>query len=246
MSSRSLFLSFRVTIKQMNKKYILVAVMAALIGLFFALGLNQYFNFEFLKEQQQNFNAVYLKNPWTVMGAFFFIYVFFTSLSLPAAGILTLASGALFGFKKGIILVSFASAIGATIAFLIIRYLFHDEFQRRFGDKLGVVNRGIERDGWLYLFSIRMVPVFPFFIVNALMALTPIRAWTFYWSSQLGMLIISAIFVNAGTQLATLTSPGDILKPEIILSLVLVAVFPIIAKFVFGKIKKRTNYGQQV
>lgn len=228
----------------MNKKYILVAVMATLIGLFFALGLHQYFNFEFLKEQQANFNAIYEKNPWTIMGAFFFTYVFFTSLSLPAAGILTLASGALFGFTRGIILVSFASAIGASIAFLIIRYLFRDAFQERFGDKLAVVNRGIEQDGWLYLFSIRMVPVFPFFIVNALMALTPIKLWTFYWSSQLGMLVISAIFVNAGTQLATLSSPSDILKPEIILSLILVGVFPIIAKFILNKVRKRPEYEQ--
>lgn len=222
----------------MNKKIILIAIVATLIGLFFAFGLNQYFNFEFLKAQKDNFNTMYQQNPWLMMGGFFFTYVLFTSLSLPAAGILTLASGALFGFARGIFLVSFASAIGATIAFLIIRYLFREEFQKRFGDKLGVVNKGIEQDGWLYLFSIRMVPVFPFFIVNALMALTPIKASTFYWSSQLGMLIISSIFVNAGTQLASLTSPADILKPQIILSLVLVAIFPIIAKFIFGKLKK--------
>ena len=179
--------------------------------------------------------------PLLIAGGYFIVYVAFTALALPAAAILTIAAGAIFGFWWGLILVSFASTIGATCAFLLTRYLFAETVERKFGDRLSAVNKGIEAEGAFYVFGLRLVPLFPFFVVNSVLALTKLKTITFYWASQLGMLAGTAVFVNAGTQLADIESTGDILSPKIILSFVLLGVFPILAKWALAFMRKRTD-----
>ncbi len=215
----------------MNKsKIFLLLLIISLIVSFFAFDLGQYFNLAFLKARQADIDSYYLSHPIQTALIFFITYVIFTGLSLPAASILTLAGGAIFGVLAGTILVSFASTLGATLAFLASRFLFRDAIQSRFSDKLGIINQGVEKDGGFYLFTMRLVPVFPFFVVNLVMGLTPIRTTTFALVSQAGMLAATIVFVNAGTQLAKIESPADILSPQLIASFVLLGVFPLIAK----------------
>jgi len=222
----------------MYKKLILIAILAILIAAFFAFGLHEHFNLQSLQAKRGDFQNLYKENPILIAGGFFLVYVAFTALSLPAAAILTLGAGAVFGFWTGLILVSFASSIGATIAFLIARYVFRDAMEKKFGSQLEKVNEGVTKDGWLYCFSARLIPAFPFFVVNVVMALTKLKTLTFYWSSQLGMLAGTAVFVNAGTQISNIEKIADILSPKIIGSFILLAVFPVIAKFVMSKLKK--------
>ncbi len=211
-------------------KIVLVLTILGLIACFFIFDLGQYLNLAFLKAQQSNIESYYDNHPAKTSLLFFFIYVLVTGLSLPAASILTLAGGAIFGVLFGSILVSFASTIGATLAFLASRFLFREFIQHRFADNLSVINRGIEKDGAFYLFSLRLVPVFPFFIINLVMGLTPIRTLTFALVSQLGMLAATVVFVNAGTQLAKIEQAGDILSPQLIASFILLGIFPLLAK----------------
>lgn len=211
-------------------KIALLIVGLVLIAGFFIFDLGQYFNLAFLKAQQSGIESYYVNNPLKTALLFFFTYVLVTGLSLPAAGILTLAGGAIFGVLVGTILVSFASTIGATLAFLASRFLFRGFVQERFADKLKVINQGMEKDGAFYLFSLRLVPVFPFFIINLVMGLTPIRTVVFAFASQIGMLAVTIVFVNAGTQLARIEEIGDILSPQLIASFILIGVFPLIAK----------------
>ena len=175
---------------------------------------------------------------------FFIGYVAVTALSLPFASLMTLAAGALFGVVYGTVLVSFASSIGATLAFLAARYLLRDSVEARFGDKLKAINQGMARDGGFYLFSLRLIPVFPFFAVNLLMGLTAIRARTFYWVSQLGMLPATVVYVNAGTQLAQIEDLSGILSPGLVASFVLLALFPWLARFILALLKRRKLYAQ--
>lgn len=222
----------------MNKgKLIIIAVIAALIVSFFVFDLGQYFTLDYIKSQRELIDGYYQDNPFKVAGIFFAIYVAVAALSLPGAAILTLVGGAIFGFLSGLVLVSFASSIGATVAFLVSRFVLRDSVQKKFGNNLASLNAGIEKEGGFYLFTIRLIPAFPFFIVNLLMGLTPIKTWTFYWVSQLGMLAGTAVFINAGTQLATIESIGDILSPGLILSFVLLGVFPLIAKKIIDTAK---------
>lgn len=226
----------------MNKKKIaLISLFITVVTLFFVLDLDQYLNLAFIKSQQQVINDYFALNPIKTGLIFFISYVLITGVSLPGAGIMTLAGGAIFGVVWGTILVSFGSVFGATIAFLIARYLFHDYVQEHFGKYLKPINRGIKKEGDLYLFTIRVVPIFPFFIVNTLMALTPIKTLNFALVSQVGMLIPTIIFVNAGTQLARIESPGDVLSLELIFSFVLLGLFPFIAKKTLAYIKKKQN-----
>lgn len=211
-------------------RIILIIVLAVVIGVFFSFDLGQYLTLEYLKSQQaaiENYRQQHLVA--TAMG-FFVIYVAVTGLSLPGAALMTLASGAIFGLALGTLIVSFASTIGATLAFLVSRFLLRDLVQKRFGDKLRAANIGIEKDGAFYLFTLRLVPVFPFFVINLVMGLTPIRAWTFFWISQIGMLAGTLVYVNAGTQLAKLESLSGILSPALIISFTLLGLFPLLAK----------------
>lgn len=226
------------------KKIILIGTIVVLIISFFVFDLDRFLTLEALKQGQSEFGQLRSESPWLVTSVFFLIYIAVTALSLPGAAVMTLAAGALFGLFTGLILVSFASTIGATLAFLVSRYLLHDAVQSRFGDKLKAINQGIERDGAFYLFTLRLVPVFPFFLINLLMGLTPMRTGTFYWVSQLGMFAGTVVFVNAGTQLAAIDSPAGILSPALIVSFALLGVFPLIARRIVEVIQKRKVYAR--
>jgi pyruvate/2-oxoglutarate dehydrogenase complex dihydrolipoamide dehydrogenase (E3) component/uncharacterized membrane protein YdjX (TVP38/TMEM64 family) len=217
----------------------LVAIIAILIVAFFALDLRTYFTLEFFKSQQAAIDTYVQSNPLQAGLAFFLIYVTVTGLSLPGAALMTLAGGAVFGLLWGTVIVSFASAIGATLAFLASRFLFRDTIQARFGNNLKAVNAGIEKDGALYLFTLRLVPAFPFFVINLVMGLTPIKTRTFYWVSQVGMLAGTLVYVNAGTQIAKIESLKGILSLELIISFTLLGIFPLIAKWIVNMVKAR-------
>lgn len=229
----------RASDKKLQGKIILALVIAILAGLFFTFDLQQYLSFAYLKSSQTSFQAYYADHRLLTVAGYMLMYILVTALSLPGAVIMTLAGGALFGLWTGLILVSFASTIGATLAFLASRFLLKESIQNRFGDKLTAINQGIEQDGAFYLFTLRLVPVFPFFIINLVMGLTPIRTRTFYLVSQLGMLPGTLVYVNAGTQLAKIESASGILSPGLLLSFALLGIFPLLAKKVVAMIKKR-------
>jgi len=220
-------------------KWIIVGVVAVLVVLFFALDLPQYFTLATLKSKQAALMDYYKAHTLLTIGIYMAIYIVVTALSLPGAAIMTLAGGAIFGLAIGTVVVSFASSIGATLAFLVARFLLKDYVQARFREKLKAINKGIEKDGMIYLFTLRLVPVFPFFVINLVMALTPIKTAMFYIVSQIGMLPGTIVFVNAGTQLAQVKSTGDILSPGLIFSFVLLGLFPWIARILTGFIKRR-------
>ena len=225
-------------------KIILVIIIVALIAGFFIFDLGHYFSLEFFKSQQQSIDAYYQANPLQTVLIYSAIYVVVTALSLPGAAIMTLAGGAIFGLLWGTVIVSFASSIGATLAFLVARFILRDTVQNRFGQSLKAINRGVERDGAFYLFTLRLVPAFPFVVINLVMALTPIRTLTFYWVSQVGMLAGTVVYVNAGTQIAQIESLSGILSPGLIFSFVLLGVFPLIAKKTVDFIKARKTLRQ--
>ncbi|MEA3264768.1 MAG: FAD-dependent oxidoreductase [Pseudomonadota bacterium] len=226
------------------KRLVLLALFAAALTAWFAFDLGQYLTLEALKTQQAAIDAFYRANPLLVIAAFFAIYVILTALSVPGAAIMTLAAGAIFGVVIGTVLVSFASSIGATLAFLGSRYLFRDGVQARFGAQLRGINEGVERDGAFYLFSLRLVPVFPFFAINLLMGLTPIRTWTYYWVSQLGMFLGTIVYVNAGTQLAQINALSDIASPGLLASFAALGLLPWLGKWIMGVIKRRRVYAR--
>jgi len=218
-------------------KLIAIAVIAALIISFFVFDLGQYFTLEKIKEIKDDVIALYDENPIKTALSFFGIYVAIAALSLPGAAILTLVAGAIFGLSKGVIIVSFASSIGATLAFLVAKLLLRDSVQNKFGKHLSTINNGIEKEGGFYLFTMRLIPAIPFFAVNLVMGLTKIKTWTFYWVSQLGMLAGTFVFVNAGTELGKIESLGDILSPGLIFSFLLLGIFPLIAKKIIDTVK---------
>ena len=224
-----------------KSRWVLLAVIAALIAAFFVFDLGRYLSLERLQASKAAIDAYRDAHPLLASAAFLGIYVAVTALSLPGAVILTLAGGAVFGLLWGLVLVSFASSIGATLAFLTSRLLLRDAIQARFGDKLQPINDGIRKDGAFYLFTLRLVPVFPFFVINLVMGLTPIGAWTFYWVSQVGMLAGTIVYVNAGTELGKLESLAGILSPTLIASFVLLGLFPLIARKVVEKVNARRN-----
>ena len=222
-----------------RRRLLLAALLLGLIAVFFAFDLGRYFQLEFFRSKQSAIEEFRSANPLAAAGIFFAIYVAVTGLSVPGAAILSLAVGAVFGLLWGTLIVSFASSIGATLAFLSSRFLFREWVRSRFGDRLRAIDAGLEKEGAFYLFALRLVPAFPFVLVNLLMGLTPIRTRTFYWVSQIGMLPATIVYVNAGTQLATIKSISGILSPALIGSLVLIGLFPLAAKYVVGSLKGR-------
>jgi dihydrolipoamide dehydrogenase len=222
-----------------------LAVLAvAAVFVYRHFGLGELLTLDTLKSSRDSLVALYQSRPLFAAASFFAIYVAAAALSLPGAAILTLAAGAMFGLWTGLLIVSFASSIGALLAFLVARHLLRDSVQRRFGKQLAPVNEGIKRDGAFYLLTLRLVPLFPFFLVNLLAGLTPIAAARFYWVSQLGMLAGTAVYVNAGTQLASIQKPADVLSPGLLLSFVLLGVFPLIAKAIVGALQRRKVYAK--
>ena len=206
------------------------------------LGLADLLTLDSLKASRDTLGALYANRPLFTVAAFFGLYVAVTALSFPGAAILTLAAGAMFGLMVGLVVVSFASSLGALLAFLAARYLLRDAVQSRLGKQLAPINEGMARDGMFYLLTLRLVPVFPFFLVNLLAGLTPIPAGRFYWVSQLGMLAGTAVFVNAGTQLAAIARPADVLSPALLGSFALLGVFPLIAKAIVAALQRRKVY----
>ena len=226
----------------MFKKVLLLVIAISLVALFFHYDLNQLLTLEGLKGSMDQFGEWREQSPILIIGGFFALYVLVAALSLPGAAILTLAAGALFGLVEGFIIVSFASSIGALLAFLVSRYLLRESIKKKFPERLKAIDEGVQREGAFYLFTLRLVPVFPFFLVNLLMGVTGIKAWTFYWVSQLGMLAGTVVYVNAGTQLADIESLSGILSPKLIFSFVLLGLLPLIGKAIVNKIKQRKVY----
>lgn len=226
----------------MIKKIFLLLIAAAAVGLLFHFDLHQLLTLDGLKGSMDQFNQYKEQSPLLVIGGFFLLYVVVTALSLPGAAILTLAAGALFGLVEGLLVASFASTIGATLAFLVSRYLLRDTIKQRFPERLAAIDAGVEKEGGFYLFTLRLVPVFPFFLINLLMGVTSIKSWTYYWVSQAGMLAGTFVFVNAGTQLAQIESLSGILSFNLILSFALLGIFPFIAKGILNVFKKRRVY----
>lgn len=217
----------------------LLAGFALFIVAFFAFDLGRFFSLDYVKQQQSAFEEYYQNNPVTTIAIYMVVYIVNAAASLPTAAVLTLLGGALFGTVTGTIIVSFASTIGATLAFLASRFILRDWVQEKFSNYLTKVNKGIEDEGAFYLFTVRMIPAVPFFVVNLVMGLTPMKAATFFFVSQIGMLAGTAVYVNAGTQLAQIDSFKGILSPKLILSFVLLALFPLIAKKIMGMVKKK-------
>ncbi len=226
----------------MQKRFLKIAIVGIaliLIVTYQVFDLHRYLSLEYLKSQQDSFQEYYRNHQFATLAAFFISYVAVAALSLPGAAILTLAGGALFGLVPGFLLVSFASSLGATLAFITARFVLRDSVMNRFGERLAVINDGIRREGAFYLFTLRLVPIFPFFMINLLMGLTSMRTSTFYLISQLGMIPGTIVYVNAGTQLAKLDSLSGILSPGLLLSFGLLGVFPLIANKALEVIKTR-------
>ncbi|CAG20511.1 FAD-dependent oxidoreductase [Photobacterium profundum] len=225
-----------------RKKVVLLVTLITLIGLWFAFDLSQYFTLEQAKAQQLALQDTIAEKPFLSSLVYFAVYILVTALSLPGAAIMTLLGAALFGFWWSLLLISFASTIGATLAFLFSRFILRDWVQAKFGNRIAPINAGIEKDGPFYLFTLRLIPVFPFFLVNLLMGLTPISTRMFYLVSQLGMLAGTAVYINAGTQLGEIESLSGIISAPVLMSLALLGLFPLIAKFIMNIITQRRVY----
>ena len=213
-----------------RNRILLLIALAALVAAWFAFGLDELVSLESLKARQQQLDAFVSDNFAASVAMYFLVYVFVTAINVPGAAVMTLLGGALFGVIAGTVVVSFASTIGATLAFLFSRFLFRDAVERRFASMLERINTGFAKEGAYYLFTLRLVPVFPFFAINMAMGLTRLRATTFAWVSQLGMLPGTIVYVNAGTQLGRIENPGDILSPGLLGSFALLGIFPLLAK----------------
>lgn len=224
----------------MSKKLILGLILIAVI-VALATTFGQYLTLDNAKAQQALLADYIDQHVVTAALIYFLSYVFITAFSIPGAAVVTLLGAALFGFWLSLLLVSFASTIGATLAFLSSRYLLKEWVQTRFGDKLHAVNQGIARDGAFYLLSLRLIPVFPFFLINLLMGLSPIALTRYYWVSQLGMLPGTAVYINAGTQLAQIDSLSGIISPAVLLSFVLLGLFPLLMKWVMNRITRHST-----
>src|SRR6266567_1239075 len=227
----------------MRAKPIVIGVLLALVVVaWFVLDLGRFLTIEKLREHQDWLIQQKNANPFLFGAAFFAVYVLITGASLPGAAILTLAAGALFGLLWGVVLVSFASAIGATIAFLLARYVLRDFVRARFEKQIVAVDAGMQKDGAFYLLALRLVPIFPFVLINLAVGLTAIPVTTFYWVSQLGMLPGTIIYINAGTQLAQIKTLSDVASPALLGSFALLGIFPLLAKFALDRIKARKLY----
>lgn len=220
----------KTTKKSFIPKLILVGLIFGVAFIVFKFNLTQYLSIEFIKQQKETIFAFYQENQFLTILIYFAIYILATALSIPGATVLTLAGGFVFGLVKGTIIISFASTIGATIAFLISRYLFRATIQNKFESYLTKFNEGIEKEGAFYLFSLRLIPVIPFFLINLVMGLTKMKALTYFFVSQAGMLLGTIAYVNAGTELGKITSLKGILSPTLILSFIVIGLLPIISK----------------
>ena len=221
-----------------NKILIFVLLVVGIVA-FFAFDLGRFLTLDYLKSSRLEFQSFYDLHPVQTIAGYFLVYVAIVGLNLPGAAVLGIAGGALFGFTVAVITISFASSIGATIACFFSRYLFRDYVQRKFGDKLEKVNEGIKNEGAFYLFTMRLIPAIPFVVINLVMGLIPIKLWTFYWVSQVGMLAGTMVFVNAGKELGQITSLAGIIQPSVLIAFVILGLFPLVVKKVVSAVKKR-------
>ncbi len=219
-----------VTMKKLMPKIAVVIVVIVLIVLFKVFNLGQYFTLDYIKASQEKFAALYAEHRLLVIACYMGIYIVMAALSLPGATVMTLLGGALFGFIVGMIAVSFASTIGATLACFVARFLLKDWVQSKVGDKLRPINEGVAKEGAFYLFTMRLIPAFPFWLINLAMGLTNMPLRTFYWVSQVGMLAGTMVYVNAGKELAKIDSLKGILSLRLIISFVILGIFPITVK----------------
>ena len=231
--------------EEKSRKIVSKVVIAGLIVLgivaFRYFDLGQYLTLEYIKTSQDKFHTLYLSHRFVVIAAYMGIYIAVAALSLPGAAVLTLAGGGLFGLIVGTVAVSFSSTIGATLACFISRFLLREWVQNKFGDKLVTINEGIEKEGAFYLFSLRLVPIFPFFVINLLMGLTRMRLLTFFWVSQIGMLAGTIVYVNAGKELAKIDSLSGILSPGVLISFVVLGLFPITVTKLLSLYKRKSG-----
>jgi uncharacterized membrane protein YdjX (TVP38/TMEM64 family) len=216
--------------KNTVKMLIMVAFIITVVAVLKIFHLGDYLNLSYLKESQQRFAALYRDHRFLVIGAYMGLYIIVAALSLPGAGLMSLAGGALFGLWVGTFVVSFASTIGATVSCFVSRFILRDWVQRRFKDWFVVIDEGIAREGAFYLFTLRLIAIIPFFVINLVMGLTKMPLRTFYWVSQLGMLAATVVFVNAGKELGRINSLSDILSPGLLISFALLGIFPLAAK----------------
>ncbi len=230
--------------KKWINKVAIVGVIALGIVAFRYFDLGQYLTLDYIKGSQEKFQALYLSHCFLVIATYMGIYIAVTALSLPGAAVMTLAGGGLFGLVVGTVVVSFASTIGATLACLVARFLLREWVQNKFGGKLKTINDGIEKEGAFYLFSLRLVPIFPFFVINLLMGLTRMRLLTFFWVSQIGMLAGTVVYVNAGKELAKIDSLSGILSPGVLVSFVVLGLFPISVKKLLSIYKSKFRPGE--
>ncbi|MBM9512699.1 TVP38/TMEM64 family protein [Desulfogranum marinum] len=228
--------------KSMIKKVIIISVILVLVLLFKFFGLGDYLSLDFLKQKQDALLSMYEARPLLILSLYCFTYIGVTALSLPGAAVMTLAGGGLFGLFTGTVAVSFSSTIGATLACIVARFLLRDWVQKKFGDKLVKINQGMAKEGGFYLFSLRLVPLFPFFVINLVMGLTSIRLVTYYWVSQLGMLPATIVYVNAGKELAKIDSLAGILSPRLIVSFALLGFLPILTKKLLALYQAKKGY----
>ncbi|WP_287420279.1 TVP38/TMEM64 family protein [Reinekea sp.] len=228
------------------KKLLLLALLISAVGLFFYFDLSTWFTLAKLKSQQSALATYRADHPIGLALLYLLTYIGVTALSLPGAALMTLTGGAVFGLVQGTVLASVGASIGATLAFLMARFVIGGWVQSKFADRIAPFNRGIEQDGAFYLFSLRLVPVFPFFIINVVMGLTTIRVWTFYWVSQVGMLAGAAVYANAGTQLAQIDSLSGIASPSLLLSFVLLGLFPLVARKSLTWLRRRQDTSDSV
>lgn len=226
----------------MIKKVVIVFILVLMAGLVIYFDIDQYLTLKAIQENKELFTNYFEKNPYLTSGVFFLVYVIVTALSIPGAAVLTLLAGSLFGLFIGTIIVSFASTIGATLAFLTARFLFQETIEKKYGRRLESINKGIEKEGAFYLFTLRLVPIFPFFLINLLMGLSKIKILTFFFVSQAGMFLGTIVYVNAGAQLSKLSSLSGILSPKIIISFIFLGLFPLIAKKIINYIKAKKVY----
>jgi len=221
----------------------IVGIVLSLISIFRIFDLGQYLSLSYIKSSQEQLAILYAEHTAMVIAGYMVIYVLVTSLSLPGAVVLTLAGGALFGLWVGTLVVSFASTIGGTLACLVSRFVLRDWVQSKFGDRLSTVNQGIAKEGALYLFTVRLIPIFPFFVINLVMGLTRMPLRTFYWVSQIGMFPGTVVYINAGRELARLQSPSGILSPRLLFSFALLGLFPLAARKAMAFYQSRKEGG---
>ncbi|NOX25163.1 MAG: TVP38/TMEM64 family protein [Deltaproteobacteria bacterium] len=226
-------------------KLVIAGLIVLGVAAFRYFNLGQYLTLEYIKASQERFQALYQQNRFLFISTYMGIYIAVTALSLPGAVIMTLAGGGLFGLVRGTLIVSFASTIGATLACLVSRFLLRTWVQSKFGDKLATINSGIEKEGAFYLFSLRLVPIFPFFVINLLMGLTRMRLFTFFWVSQIGMLAGTIVFVNAGKELAKINTLAGIMSPGVLISFIILGLFPITVKKILSLYQARIKHNDQ-